>query len=133
MQVRTSKSGRSAGGGETDAVGRDVGTRNADARLTSASLSRSSSRRRWRCSSTYTPSRPNRPTSAIEQAADAVPLAVERRAAGQRDQPGGAAVQLLERQRALAFRRAQLHARDQPAEIAIPVLAFAEDGKQEVD
>ena len=49
---------------------------------------------------------------AIEQAADAVPAAVERGAAGERDEAGGAAVELLERQRAFAFRRAQLHARD---------------------
>ena len=68
---------------------------------------------------------------AIEQAADAVPPAVERGAAGQRDQPGGAAVQLLERQRALAFRRAQLHARDQPAEIPVAFRAFAEDRQDE--
>ena len=40
---------------------------------------------------------------AIEQAADAVPPAVERRAAGQRDEPGGAAVELVERQRAIPF------------------------------
>ena len=69
---------------------------------------------------------------AIEQAADAVPPAVERRAAGQRDEPGGAAVQLLERQRAFAFRRAQLHARDEPAEVPVPVRAFAEDGEEKV-
>ena len=56
---------------------------------------------------------------AIEQAADAVPPAVERRAAGKRHEPGGAAVQLLERQRPLAFRRAQLHARHEPAQVAI--------------
>jgi hypothetical protein len=40
-------------------------------------------------------------------------------AASQRDQPAGLAVEIGERERALPFRRAQLHARDQPAEIAI--------------
>ena len=39
------------------------------------------------------------------------------------------AVEILERQRAFAFRRAHLHARDQPAEIPIALLAFAEDGQ----
>ena len=66
---------------------------------------------------------------AIEQAADTVPPAVERRAAGQRDEAGRAAVELLERQRPLAFRRAQLHARDEPAEVPVALLAFAEDGQ----
>ena len=66
---------------------------------------------------------------AIEQAADAEPARVERRAAGQRDEAGGGAVEIVERQRALAFRRAQLHAGDQAAEIAIALRAFAEDGQ----
>ena len=70
------------------------------------------------------------PTSAIEQAADAVPPAVERRAAGERDEAARAAVQLLERERALAFRRAQLHARDQPAEIPVALGGFARGREQ---
>ena len=41
---------------------------------------------------------------AIEQAADAVSLPVEQRAAAEGDQAGGAAVELLEHQRALPFR-----------------------------
>ena len=49
---------------------------------------------------------------AIEQAADAVPAAVERRAAGQRDEAGGGAVELLERQRPLAFAPPRRRARD---------------------
>ena len=49
---------------------------------------------------------------AIEQPADAVAPAVERRAAGERDEPARRSVELLERERALAFRRAQLHAGD---------------------
>ena len=39
----------------------------------------------------------------IEQAADAVSLAVEERTAAERDEPGGAAVELLEHERALPF------------------------------
>ena len=68
---------------------------------------------------------------AIDQAADAVPISAERGAAGQRDEPADMAVQILERQRAFAFWRAHLHARDQPAEVAIALLRFAEDGEDE--
>ncbi len=67
---------------------------------------------------------------AIEQAADAEAARVERRAARQRDEAGGEAVELLERERALAFRRAQFHAGDEAAEIPIALLVLAEDGKQ---
>ena len=129
--MSTSNSGRAAGVAKRTPLVASVGTRNAAARLTSASLSRSSSRRKCRCSSTYTPIAAEDADEAIEQAADAVPPAVERRAAGERDEPGGAAVELLERQRAFAFRRAQLHARDQPAEIPVALRAFAEDGQHE--
>ena len=68
----------------------------------------------------------------IEQTADAVPAAVERGPADHRHQAGGAAIELLERERALAFRRVELHLRDQAAEIPIAVRAFAEDGKNKV-
>ena len=68
---------------------------------------------------------------AIHQAPDAAAAAVERRAAGERDEAAGRAVQILQRQRAFAFRRAHLHAGDQPAEIPIALLAFAEDGQEE--
>ena len=61
---------------------------------------------------------------AIEEAADAVAPRVERHAADERDEPAGEPVELLERQRAFAFRRAQLHARDELAEIAIAVRRF---------
>jgi hypothetical protein len=63
---------------------------------------------------------------AIEEAADAVPPRVEHRAPGERDQTGGAAVELVERQRPLAFGRAQLHARDQLAEVPVAFGAFAQ-------
>ena len=56
---------------------------------------------------------------AIEQAADAVLPAPECLAADQRHQPGGAAVELVERERPLALRRPQLHAGDQAAEVAV--------------
>ena len=129
MQVSTSNSGRSAGVAKRTPLVASVGTRNAAARLTSASLSRSSSRRQMPLQLDVDAVAAEHADEAIEQAADAVPPAVERRAAGERDQPGGAAVELLERQRALAFRRAHLHARDQPAEIAVALRAFAEDGQ----
>ncbi len=67
----------------------------------------------------------------IEQAADAVPPAVERGAAGERHQAGRAAVELVEPQRAFAFRRAHLHARDQLTKVAIALRAFAENRKHE--
>ena len=56
---------------------------------------------------------------AIEQPAHAVAPPVERGAPREHDEPARAAVELLERQRALALRRAQLHPRDQPAEISV--------------
>ena len=65
----------------------------------------------------------------IHQAADAAAAAVEGRAAGERDEAAGAAVQILERERAFALGRAHLHAGDQPAEVAIALLGFAEDGQ----
>jgi hypothetical protein len=46
---------------------------------------------------------------AIEQAADAEAVGAEQRAAGHGDQAGDAAVELVDSERALAFRRAQLH------------------------
>ena len=67
----------------------------------------------------------------IEQAADAVPRPSSAARPASATRPRGAAVELVERQRALAFRRAQLHARDQPAEIAIALGAFAEHGQHE--
>jgi len=42
----------------------------------------------------------------------------EQRAAGHGDEGGGEAVELVNRQRALAFRRAQLHLRQEAAEVA---------------
>ena len=68
---------------------------------------------------------------AIDEAADAVPATGERGAAGERDEPADMAVQIVERERAFALRRAHLHARDQPAEIAVALLGFAEDGQRE--
>jgi hypothetical protein len=65
----------------------------------------------------------------IEKTADAV-AAIERGAAHQRHQSPRGPVHLLERQRALAFRRAELHAGDQPAEVLIPLGRFAQDREQ---
>ena len=63
---------------------------------------------------------------AIEQAADAEALGAQQRAAGHGDEAGGEAVELVDRQRALAFRRAQLHPRQQAAEIAPAFLRGAQ-------
>ena len=69
------------------------------------------------------------PTRRSSEAADAEAVGVERGAAGQRDEPGGRAVELVERERPFALGRAQLHARDQAAEVAIALGGFAEDGE----
>ena len=66
---------------------------------------------------------------AIEQPADAVAGPIERRAADERHQTARRAVELIDRERALAFRRAQFHPRDQAAQVSVPVLAFAEHGQ----
>src|SRR5439155_4019059 len=67
----------------------------------------------------------------IEEAADAIPLCLQRRPAGERNEAVRRAFQFVERQRAFAFRRAHLHARDEATELALAVLRFAEDGKHE--
>ena len=59
------------------------------------------------------------PDQTIDQAADAVARPVDDRAAGQRDEPADRAVELVERERALALGRRQLHARHEPAQILI--------------
>ena len=72
------------------------------------------------------------PDEPLEQPADAVAPGVERGAAGERHESRGAAVQILQRQRALAFRRAKLHAREQAAEVPVAFLALAQDGQEEL-
>ena len=57
--------------------------------------------------------------------------AAQRLAADERHQPGRLPVEIVERQRALAFRRPQLHARDQAAEVPIALAGFDEDGEAE--
>ena len=59
-------------------------------------------------------------------------LAVEDRAAGERDEPVRVALELVERERAFALRRAHFHARDQPTEIPVALGAFAEDGQKKL-
>jgi hypothetical protein len=68
---------------------------------------------------------------AIDEAADAEARAVHHRAAAERDEAGRLPVQLVERQHALALGGAQLHHRQQPAEIPVAGLRFDEDGKTE--
>ena len=66
----------------------------------------------------------------IEQAADAMPLHPQDFAARQRDEAARMAIEFLERQRALPFRRAQLHARDQATQVAVAVGGLDEDGQE---
>ena len=129
MQVRTSNSGRAAGVAKRTPLVASVGTRNAAARLTSACVVALLVAAEMPLQLDVHAVAAEDADQAIEQAADAVPPAVERGAAGERDQPGRAAVELLERQRALAFGRAQLHPRDQATEIPVALGAFAEDGQ----
>ena len=63
----------------------------------------------------------------IDQSADAVFLKTQQVASRERDEPARLAVELVERQRALAFRRAHFHARDQPAEVLVALGGFHED------
>jgi hypothetical protein len=67
----------------------------------------------------------------FEQPADTVLVGVEPRAADDCHEPARHAVERLERQRALAFRRRELHARDQAAQVPIPFRAFAEERQDE--
>ena len=67
----------------------------------------------------------------IEQPTNAVAARIERGSAGERHKAARHAVEFLEGERALTFRRAHLHARDQTAQIAVPVRALAQDGENE--
>ena len=60
----------------------------------------------------------------IDQPADAVFLETEQVAPRERDEPACLAVELVERQRALAFRRPHFHARHEAAEISISLGGF---------
>ena len=61
---------------------------------------------------------PEHADNAVEQPAHAVALGAQQRPARHGNQSGGEAVEFVDRQRALAFRRPQLHARQQAAEVA---------------
>ncbi len=67
---------------------------------------------------------------AIEQAADAEAVGAQQRAAGHGNEAGDAAVELVDSERALAFRRAQLHARDQAAKISPAFLGGTNTGRE---
>jgi len=69
--------------------------------------------------------------NAIEQAANTVALGAQQRAPRHGNQSGGEAVEFVEGQRALALRRAQLHARQQATQVAPAFLGRDEDGKGE--
>ena len=129
MQVSTSNSGRSPGVGEPHAVGgddrhakraRQLGQRHVVAFLVAQQMALQLD------ADVIAPEEADEP---IEQPADAVMPRVEQRPAGQRDEAGGEAVELLERERAFALRRAHLHARDEAAEILIALWRCDEDGK----
>ena len=124
MHVSTSNSGRSADGREPDAVGRD--DRHAECRrqIDERLVVRFFVAAEMPLQLDVHAVAAEQADETIDQAADAVAAAVERRAADERDEAAGPAVQILQRQRAFAFRRAQLHAGDQPAEVSIALLAF---------
>ena len=132
MQVSTSNSGRARGAANRTPLVARSGTRKAEASRASAWLSASSSRRKCRCSSTYTLLAAEQPDEPIQQPADAVAPGVERRPADERDEAGGVAVQIFQRQRAFAFGRAQLHARDETAEIPIALLVSQRTGRRKL-
>ena len=70
---------------------------------------------------------------AAEDADDAIDepaVEVERGAAGQRDEPRGRAVELVERERPFSLGRPHFHARNQAAEVAIALGGFTEDGRR---
>src|SRR4051812_26246572 len=67
----------------------------------------------------------------IDEAANAELGTAEHRASRERDQSRRHPVEILEGERAFAFRRAQLHRRQQPAKIAVPLLGLDEDGELE--
>ena len=131
--MRTSNSGRSAGVAKRTPLVASVGTRNAAARLTSACVVALLVAAEMPLQLDVDAVAAEDADQAIEQAADAVAPAVERRAAGERDEPAGAAVELLERQRAFAFRRAQLHARDQPAEVPVALRLSQRTGRRKLE
>jgi len=62
------------------------------------------------------------PDRVIQQAANAVALPVECRASDERDEAARRSLELVDRERAFAFRRAHLHARDQTAQILVALL-----------
>ena len=67
----------------------------------------------------------------IDEAADAKAAAVDRCPPDERHQPAHVAIQIVEREGALAFRRAQLHPRDEPAQVAITLTRSHEQRKVE--
>jgi hypothetical protein len=72
-----------------------------------------------------TPS-PEQADQTIQQAADAVSRKPQHLTPGQRNQTARALLELIERQRSLPLRRAQLHLRHQPAQVAVPLGGFHE-------
>jgi hypothetical protein len=63
----------------------------------------------------------------IEEPADAEPVGLQQRLAGHRDEAGDVTVQVGQRQRPFAFRRAELHRRDEAAEILPTLLGRDKD------
>jgi hypothetical protein len=56
----------------------------------------------------------------IDKAAHAIFLKPQQLAPRERDEAACLAVELVERERTFAFRRAHFHARDEPAEVSVP-------------
>src|SRR5204863_4692766 len=71
------------------------------------------------------------PDETIHESADAELMARQRGTSDERDEAGDRSVEIVERQRAFAFRRPHFHPRDQAAEVAVALLRFTEHWKHE--
>ncbi len=67
---------------------------------------------------------------AIQQAADTVTAGAQQLTAHDRDEPADRRIEIVQRQRPLPLRRAQLHAGDEAAEVLVAGARRDEDGKR---
>ena len=118
-QVSTSKSGRSSAAANRTPLVATTGTRNARASAGQRTVVGFLVAQQMPLQLDVDAGAAEQTDEPIEQPAHAVAMRVEHRPSGQRDQTGGEAVELLERERALPFARAHLHARDEATEIAV--------------
>ena len=131
MQVSTSNNGRSAGSAKRTPLVATTGTWNVPARSISIAVVGFFVAQQMALQLDIHVAAPEHTDERIDQSADAVSLKPQQLAPGQRDEPAGLPVEIVERQRALAFRRAHLHARDETAQIAVALGGFDENGHTE--